>query len=115
VRRSRRQGERTIVSFSEVTDRTTAESLRGRELFIATEQARDLQSGEYWDHDLIGCTVMTTTDTVVGTVTDVLHQPANEVLVVSRDGEEVLIPLVEAVVKEVEPRKRITIRPDYGG
>lgn len=111
VRGLRRQGKRTIVNFDEVTDRAGAEAIGGAELFVRAEDARELAPGEYWDHDLIGCDVVTTSNTVVGTVTDVLHQPANEVLVVKTKGRDVLVPLVSAVVKDVDPRRRITIEP----
>jgi 16S rRNA processing protein RimM len=111
VRNLRRQGDRTIAGFDEVTDRTGAEGLRGTELVVPIDEARPLEDAEYWDHDLIGCTVVTTDGSEVGVVTDVLHQPANEVLVVSG---EVLIPLVASVVRHVEPRGRITISPTPG-
>lgn len=110
VRATRRQGERTVVSFAEVTDRTQADALKGAELVVAVEDARALEGDEYWDHDLIGCTVVTIDGTELGTVVDVLHQSANEVLVV----DQLLIPLVSTVVKDVRPRYRITVDPPPG-
>jgi 16S rRNA processing protein RimM len=114
VRTLRHHGDRSIASFAEVEDRNAAEALRGTELVIPAERARALGAGEYWDHDLIGCGVVTTDGTKVGVVSDVLHQPANEVLVVSSERGDVLIPLVAAVVRGVEPGDRITIEPPPG-
>lgn len=111
VRAMRQQGERTIVAFEEVTDRTTAEALKGTELLVAADQARVLEGGEYWDHDLIGCEVVGLDGDRIGVVSDVLHQPANEVLVVDTEGSQALIPLVKAIVKAVDPGLRITIDP----
>lgn len=108
IRALRRQGQRTIVSFEEISDRNAAEALRGSELVVPVDAARALDEAEYWDHDLVGCTVVTTDGEEVGVVTDVLHQPANEVLVVSG---EILIPFVASVVTRVEPRAKITISP----
>lgn len=110
----RSQGTRTVVSFAEVADRTAAEALKGAELVVRAEDARSLESGEYWDHDLIGCEVFTVDGKAVGGVTDVLHNPANDILVV-RDGErERLIPLVSEIVIDVEPGRRITVDPPPG-
>jgi 16S rRNA processing protein RimM len=114
VQQTRPQGTRTIVSFAEVTDRTEAEALKGTELVVPIENARPLESDEYWDHDLIGCTMVTVDGTQLGTVRDVLHQPANEVLVVEDGTKQLLIPLVSAVVKKVEPGLRITVDPPAG-
>lgn len=111
VRNLRDQGVRTIVSFAEIADRTAAEALRGAELVVPITDARQLEQGEYWDHDLIGCSVVTTKGEDVGVVTDVLHQPANEVLVIEKDGKQTLVPLISEVVKRVDPRARITIQP----
>jgi 16S rRNA processing protein RimM len=97
------------VSFDEVTDRTAAEALGGSELVIDADQARDLQSGEYWDHDLIGCAVVTVDGDDIGEVVDVLHHGANEVLVVKAGQKEHLVPLVGDIVKSVVPGQRITI------
>ncbi len=106
--------DRNVVLFDEIADRTAAESLRGAELVIGAEDARALDDDEYWDHDLLGCAVMTIDGDDVGVVTDVLHQPANEVLLVEGGGKQLLIPLVSSVVKAVEPRRRITIDPPEG-
>lgn len=113
VRTARRNRGRMVISFDEVTDRTGAEELKGTELVVTTENARPLESDEYWDHDLIGCTVHTVDGVQVGRVTDVLHSAANDVLVVMGEREH-LIPLIGSVVKTVEPGHRITIEPMPG-
>jgi 16S rRNA processing protein RimM len=77
---------------------------------IPAEAARALDEDEYWDHDLIGCSVVTADGTAVGRVTDVLHQPASSILVVQGEREH-LIPLIRDVVRSVEPGTRITIDP----
>lgn len=107
--------DRTIVAFDEITDRNAAEALNGTELVIDASDARALEEAEYWDHDLVGCAVVTTDASAVGEVVDVLHAGGNEVLVVRADaGAEHLIPLIADIVREVEPRVRITIEPMPG-
>jgi 16S rRNA processing protein RimM len=110
----RRTGRGVIVSFEEVVDRNAAEALKGAELVISAGQARPLEEGEYWDHDLIGCEVITTDGRVIGRVEDVLHAAANDVLVVRGDRGEDLIPLTSNIVMDVRPRERITIEPIPG-
>ena len=115
VRTTRTHRDRTIVSFEGVDDRNAADALKGAELVIPAAEARGLEGAEYWDHDLIGCTVVTTDDVTVGDVVDVLHGGANEVLVIRAAGKtEHLVPLVSDFVKNVEPGVRITIEPIPG-
>ncbi len=109
----RSHGERTIVRFDEISDRTAAESLKGAELAIPAAAARALDENEYWDHDLVGSRVVDMIGTPIGTVTDVLHQPAHEVLLVEEGDRHLLIPLVGEIVKDVRDG-RITIDPPQG-
>ena len=110
VRSVRRNRNATVVAFAEVVDRDGADTLRGLDLVVPASQARELGPREYWDHDLIGCEVVTTGGERIGTVEDVLHGPATEVLVVGKH----LVPLVADIVVGVEPKKTITIDPIPG-
>jgi 16S rRNA processing protein RimM len=103
---SRVHNGRTIVSFENITDRDGAEELRGTVLEIERDEARALDDDEYWDHDLIGSTVVTLDGTVIGVVDDVVQQPAGSLLSV---GEH-LIPLVRDIVTSVDDG-RIVIDP----
>lgn len=87
VESARRHGERWIVSFAGVRDRSEAEALRGERLLAEHESGGD---GELWVHQLIGCTVETVAGDRVGTVEAIEANPASDLLVV--DGRH-LIPL----------------------
>lgn len=108
VLRRRAHRDRVIVAFEEVRDRDAAEALRGVELVVAASRARTLESGEYWDHDLRGCEVVTTEGVRAGTVTDVLHGKANDVLVV--DGRH-LVPMTREVIRSVVAGERVVVEP----
>lgn len=112
IDRVRVHRERTIVSFRGVGDRTSAEALRGNELVVPREEARELGEGEYWDFELVGCTVQTVEGEHIGRVREVLHPPANEILVVGDAGREHLIPFIRDVVRAVDRSEgRIVIDP----
>ena len=109
VRSKRRNRNGPVVAFDEVTDRAGAEALRGAELVVAAAEARSLGPHEYWDHDLVGCDVVTTEGRAVGRVSEVLHAPANDVLVIQGPEGERLVALVAGTIVTVEPGSRITI------
>ena len=98
--------------FDGVADRSGAEALRGVRLPVrhADEQLGD--PDEFFDHQLLGLLAVTTGGDDVGAVTDVLHLPEQDVLVIARHGTEVLVPFVAQIVPEVDlPRRRVVIDP----
>lgn len=87
-----------IVRFEGIADRGAAERLRG-DLRVSRKAAR-AGEGHLWA-DLVGMRVATPEGTALGRVTDVLRAGGADVLVV-RDGErEILLPMLESVIREV--------------
>ncbi|MFI6999575.1 ribosome maturation factor RimM [Nocardia sp. NPDC050175] len=118
VESAREHSGRLLVFLAGVGDRDSAAALRGTLFFVNSE---DLPPGddpdEYYDHELEGLTVQLADATVVGTVSEVLHSAAGELLSVKAadDGREILIPFVNAIVPTVSLADRlIVIDPPEG-
>lgn len=108
---------RPIVRLDGVEDRAAAEALRGQELTVASEQAPRLQEGEWWAHELVGCSV-TDSGRTVGVVSRLIEMPSCEVLEVkpAGDGEPLLVPMVRDAIRSVDPGEgRIEIDGDFLG
>lgn len=102
IRSVRPHQKRLLVTFEEVPDRTTADSLRGMQFFAEPlERAEDADEDEFYDHELIGLRVLID-GAVSGTVTGITHTPGRQILEVDMDGKEVLIPFVIDIVPEVD-------------
>lgn len=104
VESAREHSGRLLVSLAGVTDRTAADTLRGM-LFVV--DSADLPPSddpdEFYDHELEGLSVRDTAGVTIGTVTEVLHSAAGELLAVraAEDGRQILIPFVTAIVPTV--------------
>lgn len=95
--RAIRQGTKgPQVAFEEVTNRGSAEEIRGRNLYASGQ--RELAEGEYWPNDLIGLEVRPGG----GIVVDVEHGEAQDRLVIERDGARFEVPFVDELVPEVD-------------
>ncbi len=95
---SRVHGNRQLVRFEGVEDRTAAEALRGAVLTLPREDV-ELDEEAVWAADLVGRDVLDPDGGLLGTVEGFLDGPAHDYLVVARpDGGEVLVPLVEELV-----------------
>jgi 16S rRNA processing protein RimM len=103
---------RMLVTFEGVRDRDGAERLVRHDLVVPESASPELPAGSYWDHELIGSTVVTDSGRALGRVRDVIHTPANDVWsAVDEDGTETLVPALADVVSEVDTdAKRIVVR-----
>lgn len=95
---------RWIVAFAGVTDRTAAEALRGAALH---GEALD-DDDALWVHELIGAEVVDTAGAVLGTVTSVEANPADDILVLDGGG---LVPVTFVVAHEAG---RVVVDPPPG-
>jgi 16S rRNA processing protein RimM len=108
---------RLLVRFAGADDREAAEALRGRLLTVdVPDDERPADPEEFYDHQLAGLAVRTVTGETVGTVTEVLHLPGQDMLAIRReDGGEVLVPFVSAIVPEVDlDGRRLLVDPPPG-
>jgi 16S rRNA processing protein RimM len=100
-----------LVKFREVADRTAAERLARSVLAVPESSSPELPDGSWWDHQLVGCEVVTESGRALGTVREVIHTAANDVWSAVSDEAETLIPALKDVVLLVDPnKKRILVR-----
>ncbi|WP_218082057.1 ribosome maturation factor RimM [Anthocerotibacter panamensis] len=91
-----------LLRLEGIVERTTAEALKGAQIFVSSTERPDLAPGEFLVGDLVGLQVRRTdTGAQVGMVKDVMSTGAQDLLVVATAAGEILIPFVEALVPEV--------------
>ncbi len=107
---------RLLVKFAGIADRTAAELCRGAYLHVPADQAGDPGADAFWDHQLVGLSVVLADGAEVGQVSDVVHAPGQDLLAVTdRTGRERLVPFVRAVVPEVDlAGGRVVLDPPPG-
>jgi 16S rRNA processing protein RimM len=99
-----RQGtaEHPILSVGGVNDRNAAEALRGEPISVPRAALGSLGENEFLVDDLVGCEVADG-ERPVGRVRDVLLLPSADSLEVELEGGgELLVPLVDDAVREID-------------
>lgn len=94
----RMYGKRLALKFAGYDTPETVATLRNATLVVPKDEAFALPEDTFYVYEIVGMTVETEDGTTVGRVKDVLTLPGNDVYVVDRDGEEVLIPAVKELV-----------------
>jgi len=111
VRSLRRHQGRPLIAFEGVEDASAAQAFAGATLMI-DRAGVELAAGEYFDDDLVGCTLVDACGVALGEVVGVEHYPAQDVLLVAqaRGESRAMVPLVGAFVKAVDVgAKRIAV------
>lgn len=108
----RAQKNMVILKLEGADDRNAAEALRGKELYITEDDLPELPEGQYYVRDLIGMSVTEEDGNLLGHVTDVLQNTAQDIFEVeSENGNKLLIPKVDQFVLDIDAEKReITVR-----
>jgi 16S rRNA processing protein RimM len=104
-----------VAFFKDVPDRSAAEKLIKAILWVDQDLDEPTDEEDAWfDHQLVGLSVLR--DGVkVGVVSLVDHLPAQDLLHVTTDAGEVLVPFVKAIVPSVDiAAGTLTVTPPVG-
>ena len=105
----RPSGKIDFVKVEEITSKEEAESYKGCDLLIDKEEA-DIPEGYYHFVDLEGCKVILEDKTEIGIVNKVEEYPAQNTLRVKRkNGNDILIPFVDAFIVDVDIKNKIIV------
>jgi 16S rRNA processing protein RimM len=104
---------RPILRLDGVESREAAEALRGEVLALEAAALPEPEPDAFYVFDLVGCEVRSG-GARIGVVRDVLERPANDVLVVDRGTEELLVPFIREAVPAVDVEgRRVEIDPAF--
>ncbi|CAB4763617.1 unannotated protein [freshwater metagenome] len=104
-----------LLGFQGIGDRNEIEKLRNVLLLAEVDIDADSSEDDFHVQQLLQCQVSTQDGELIGNVSDVINLPGQDVLAVSYNGREVLIPFVKAIVPIVDvANRKIVIIPPQG-
>ncbi len=91
------------VYFHGVSDRTTADQLRGLDIAVRESELPPPPEGVYYHYQLIDSRVVDRGGRQIGTLSGIMETGSNDVYVVkSDDGNEVLIPATKGTIVNID-------------
>ena len=99
----RYQKEKAIIKLEGINDRTMAENIKDKDIYITENDLRELPEDTYYIKDLVGLKVVDyQSGDTIGTVSDVLQNSAQDIYTVKlENGKEIMIPAVSEFIKEI--------------
>jgi 16S rRNA processing protein RimM len=90
-----------FVQFDHIADRTAAEAVKGKSIFLEVEKAEHFIEAEpESDNALVDHEVIDDSNEPIGLVIDVMENPAHPILVVATTSGSRLIPYIEHFVRD---------------
>lgn len=97
-----------LVTFEGVDNINQVEIFKGQDVFVDEEDRDDLDDGEYYYNEIIGCTVVDLDGQTLGEIKEIMTTGANDVWIMKRPkGKDGLIPMIDDVVKEVNVADKV--------
>ncbi|UVI32473.1 ribosome maturation factor RimM [Paenibacillus spongiae] len=112
VQSAREHKNMFIVKFKGYDNINDVEKYKGWMLKVSKDNRSDLDDGEYYYFEIIGCRAITEDGEELGTITEILSPGANDVWVVeAKKGKQVLLPVIDEVVLQVDVKEKVvTVR-----
>lgn len=95
------------VKFEDVDSEQDADSLLKCDLYLPLKFLPKLEDDKFYFHEIIGFTVEDVNFGTVGVVKSINDSTAQALFEIDRDGIEILIPMNDAFIKNVDKKKRV--------
>ena len=94
-------GNKAVATFEEL-DAVAAAALVGHELYLPLDMLPKLDGNRFYFHEVKGFHVVDDEHGDIGTIEQVIEYPAQPLFQVMKNGVEILIPVVDPVIKKVD-------------
>lgn len=91
------------IKIEDLNSIAEAKLLVGKEVYLPLNTLPKLEGNKFYFHEVIGFMVTDTNKGVVGKITQVLEHPTQSIFeIVNADNKEILIPITDDIVKDVD-------------
>lgn len=101
-----KHNNRAAISFTDINSIEQASILIGCELYQPVSMLKPLSGNNFYYHEIKGFEVHDNNHGFIGTVTEVLEYPHQAVISVDNKGKEILVPVTDEIIVNVDREKR---------
>lgn len=99
-------GNKAVATFEEIgADQALA--LVGHDLYLPLDLLPKLEGNKFYFHEVVGFRVIDAEKGDIGTLEQVIEYPAQPLFQIMKNGVEVLVPVIDEVVEEVDREQKI--------
>ncbi len=98
-------GNKAVVTFEDLTP-DEAHALAGHDLYLPLDLLPKLTGNQFYFHEVIGFRVVDSQYGDIGTLQSIIEYPAQPLFQIDKEGKEILIPIIDPVIKLVDRENR---------
>lgn len=102
-----KNNHKAIVGFEDYNTVAEAEALKGLEIYLPLTELPALADDQFYFHEITGFRVVDDTHGDIGIVEDVLDLPHQSMFQIKFEGKEILIPIVDEIVHDIDKAQKI--------
>ena len=99
--------KKAIALFQDFESLEDAETLQGLEMYIPIRNLPSLKGKQFYFHEIIGFSVTDQKHGNIGYIERVLELPHQSLFQIKFNNREILIPVVDEIIKKVDKKKKI--------
>lgn len=100
-------GDKFFVQVQDIKTIEQAQNLVGKVVYLPMEMLPKLSGKQFYFHEIVGFMVVDTEKGELGPVAEVLEYPTQAILQVMKGKKEILIPILDQVIQNVDRDKKI--------
>ncbi len=103
------------ISFEDVKDEETANTIIGSELYLPLDMLPELTGNKFYFHEVIGFSMEDEEHGFIGTITGVNDMSSQALFELELKGKRLLIPITDEIIRKVDREKKtIYVRTPEG-
>ncbi|MDX5324933.1 MAG: ribosome maturation factor RimM [Bacteroidota bacterium] len=101
------RGKELRIKIEGIDDQNGAESLIGYEVWLPLDLLPPLSGKQFYFHEIIGFTAVDIELGELGVIRNVLETNAQNILLIEKDGKEILIPAIDPFIDRIDRAAKI--------
>jgi 16S rRNA processing protein RimM len=101
IRTCRKQNNNLLLTFNGINSPEEGHRYQNQILYVKTADRPVLPEGEFYHYELLGLEVVNEAGWPLGILTEIISTGANDVYVVTQNGQELLLPAIRDVVLNI--------------
>lgn len=106
VERITPSGDKFFLQIQDVKTVEAASALTGKEVWLPLEMLPKLSGKQFYYHEVKGFLLVDEVHGELGPIKEIIEYPTQAIIQVFKDGKEILIPILDQVIKKVDRKTK---------